>query len=306
MKWLFFILLLANIALFVWIYPQNSEPPEVVSTPGVKSLILLSEIDPGTAKVEEPAESVVDPLPANEKLGTDPSEPKWVEDVPVDSDSIQEQINEEKEEQPSMVTGPQPDQTIEKLVLGEKEEQESFSDEFLSAQDILAESIPEPAPELQCMRIGPLGKRVEADKLSLNLSALGLQPELHSEISNDQEGYWVLVPPQKNRAAAKKIVKRLQEAGVTDYWRFTSGKLRHAISLGLFRNARRAEIRKQSIEEKGFEVEVRPRYRQKTLYWLGYVFTGESPVTVTKWAEMVESYPNLERDVVDCQEIATH
>jgi cell division protein FtsN len=184
-------------------------------------------------------------------------------------------------------------------------EMDLLSEEFLPAEKIAADIIFEPQPVLQCMRIGPLSKREEADKLSLNLFALGLLPELHSEISNEQEGYWALVPPQKNRATAVSIVRQLREAGVTDLWRFTSGSLAHAISLGLFRNERRAEIRKRQIEKKGFDVEVRPRYHQKTRYWLGFVISGDSPVTEAKWGELVKSFPEIEREVVDCQEIAT-
>ena len=44
MKWFFFVLLLANIGLFVWIYPQTTPSgPETNHMPGVKTLILLKE-----------------------------------------------------------------------------------------------------------------------------------------------------------------------------------------------------------------------------------------------------------------------
>ena len=151
--------------------------------------------------------------------------------------------------------------------------------------------------------MGPLGKRDEAERLSLRLLALGVQTDLQTELTDEQEGYWVLIPPQENREDAVVIVNRLREAGVSDLWRFTSGSLAHAISLGLFRNESRAEIRRKAIAAKGFDPEVRPRYRQKTRYWLGFAFSGDSPVTDEHWKTIVRTYPGVEQLDVECGEI---
>ena len=46
MKWFFFLLLLANIGLFIWIYPQLSEPEVGAGLPeDVNGLTLLSEVN---------------------------------------------------------------------------------------------------------------------------------------------------------------------------------------------------------------------------------------------------------------------
>ena len=92
---------------------------------------------------------------------------------------------------------------------------------------------------------------------------------------------------------------------MTDLWRFTSGKLAHAISLGLFKHESRAEIRRKAIAEKGFDVEVRPRYRQKTQYWLSYSYTDASSMTDGQWSELTTIFPEIERLNIDCQEIAS-
>ncbi len=301
MKWLFFILLLINGGLFVWIYPQIVEhDPEVVISTGVERLRLLSELensssdelvqnDAGVAVTEQATPASKTALTTNESLSSSGAAPE--QNVNTDRLSDTEfpiPIEDENVEQESSppITG--------SVMLNQ-------DDQLPAVSELAAQS----APLLQCKRVGPLDKRAEADQLSLRLRAMGLQPDLNSEVSNNQEGYWVLVPPQKNRSIAVSIVKRLQKAGITDLWRFTSGTLAHAISLGLFRNESRAEIRRKAIADKGFDVEVRPRYRQKTNYWLSYSFSGDSPLSDNKWQELLKRYPGMEQVAIECQEIAT-
>lgn len=282
MKVLFFFLLLINIAHFVWIYPQSSGPePQFAQPTGSESLLLLSEFEEVVIDASEGDEAVVETKgpaePESEIASSDDEEVVLSETLP-DEGVVEERVSETEFPTP--------------IDIAETEGESSAS-------------IPDLVPLVHCGRMGPLGKRAQADQLSLRLRALGLQPELNSELSNNQEGYWVLVPPQKNRTAAVRIVKRLQDEGIADLWRFTSGKLAHAISLGLFRNKTRAEIRRKSIADKGFEVEVRPRYRQKTHYWLSYSYSGESPLKDNKWEELTGLHPGIEQQEVDCLEIAT-
>ena len=110
-----------------------------------------------------------------------------------------------------------------------------------------------------------------------------------------------MIPPQENREAAMVIVKRLREAGITDLWRFTSGSFANAVSLGLFRNETRAEIRRKAVAAKGFDAEVKPRYRQKNAYWLAFAYSGDSPLTDTDWSSIAEIYPGIEQLSVDCE-----
>jgi len=52
-------------------------------------------------------------------------------------------------------------------------------------------------------------------------------------------------------------------------------------------------------------VEVRPRYRETTRYWVGYSYQGEPPMDDQKWTGISAGIPQLERQEVDCQAIAT-
>lgn len=260
MKWLFSILLIANLGLLIWLYPQREQ---AAATQGplaqMGELRLVGEVPAkpaGASALQEEVESVTPDLEQQQAAKT------------IDAKSPVEAI-------PPPEVKPVPAGNVE-------------------SEAAVVEAQP------QCETIGVFEKRVQAELLSVQLLALGLKPEIASETSNEQAGYWVLIPPQPTRTDAIDTAKELEAAGVADLWRFTSGNLAHAISLGLFRDEERAEARKQQIAALGFAPEVRPRYRQLTKYWLIYSYTEESPVTEEKWQEFQEMFPDIENETVAC------
>ena len=138
--------------------------------------------------------------------------------------------------------------------------------------------------------------------MSVRLLAQGAKTEISSESSNEQAGFWVLIPPQRDRAGAIAIANRLEKAGITDLWRFTSGDLAHAISLGLFRDEERARARRDKIEDMGFNPVVKPRYREQTRYRVSYRFPSGATASEANWQEISEQYPEIERREQPCPE----
>jgi hypothetical protein len=157
-------------------------------------------------------------------------------------------------------------------------------------------------PELypQCVLVGPVETQADAEQIAIRLRALGLKPDLQTESHSERAGFWVLIPPQANRSEAIKMAKRLEKSGVSDLWRFTSGDLLHAISLGMFQGKARATIRKREIDALGFNSEIYPRYREITDYWLRYRFKGASPVSAKDWSGLVSDYPGLTSKTIEC------
>ena len=98
MKWLFFILLLANSGLFVWIYPQLNGPRTKPEQPiGGESILLLSEVDASAkdtlgetdVSVEQPAGKTEDPSATlasdAEQTMLPPDDQGQAQQAPVDS-----------------------------------------------------------------------------------------------------------------------------------------------------------------------------------------------------------------------------
>ncbi|MBL3598710.1 MAG: hypothetical protein JMN25_02425 [gamma proteobacterium endosymbiont of Lamellibrachia anaximandri] len=313
MKWLFFLLLLANIGVFIWAYPQQQVSRNGhLNTDGVATLILLSEVpdeaEPQSGQKSDhpsdlPVEVTEEPAtpPTSEERLTPKAEP--AQTIVADSGEISGEVvpepvlekgleEEKKAAEPPAVAAVEPQ--ISKPVIPPEE-------------DIATTEEPEKVlvDTTTCVSIGPLSKRAMVDTLSIRLLALDVTTRLKTESVKEQAGYWVVVPPQKDRAAAVATVKRLKGAGVTDLWRFTSGELAHAISLGLFRNEDRAEARKKLIADKGFDVEVRPRVRKQSSYRLEYSYKDTPPISDDKWESLTQAFPGIERNRIDCGNVAT-
>ncbi|MEW8033122.1 MAG: hypothetical protein AB2540_15620 [Candidatus Thiodiazotropha endolucinida] len=289
MKWLFFILLLANLGMFILIYPQKAEKSVENGLPDVGELFLYEEI----------AALKTEPSVTDEIVLAGVNDP--------DTDQVQQGSSDDRTETPDAdlsleerapiepVTEPLPE-----VPIAEAETPAEPEFDMPESENAVAE-IPAPDVIPVCRTIGYLESRSDAEIISVSLRALGLKPELQSETSNEQAGVWVLIPPQATRREAIEISNRLERDGVSDLWRFTSGELVHAISLGLFRNEERAEARKNEIIDLGYEAIIKPRYRQKTKYWL--YFQEGTPTSDNKkgWNDLFAKFPDLETKETACR-----
>lgn len=264
MKWLFSILLIANLGMFIWLFPQLDGPgTNALHVEDIGNLRLVNEL------VNTESDGSTD-VSADSQLP-----------IAAEADRLTTAPVFEPEEPP------QPAPTV-------------VSDES-TAPDAAATELSTQAPAtLTCGRVGAFEKRSEAELLSVRMLAQGAKTEITSESSNEQAGFWVLIPPQQGRKAAIEIAERLEAAGVSDLWRFTSGNLAHAISLGLFRDEVRAQARRALIAEMGFDAEVRPRYRERTRYWVNYRYTGDTPLSDTRWKLISEQHPEIQRKELPC------
>ncbi|MBT2968330.1 MAG: hypothetical protein KME56_03290 [Candidatus Thiodiazotropha sp. (ex Ctena orbiculata)] len=285
MKWLFFILLLANLGMFILIYPQQADKSDEKGLPDIGELFLYKEV----AELSGDAGDV----DASGTAAIPESSPQSGEEIL--AEDTESQIVAQRQEAES---GPQ--LTGESESVSAQEESSTAETEVTAAEEAKEQ---EPASEevAVCKTIGYLQSRSDAEIVSVRLRALGLKPELQSETSNEQAGIWVLVPPQASRRDAVEVANRLERDGISDLWRFTSGELVHAISLGLFRNEERAEARRKEISDLGYEVIIKPRYRQATKYWL--YFQQRTPATLTEkgWRELLENFPDIEVEETACR-----
>ena len=133
----------------------------------------------------------------------------------------------------------------------------------------LSDSEP-PALEVEqalCARVGPF----ESDQVDALIARLPASVTVLSDTSEDTaivDRYYVLIPTLPSRAAGRKKLKELADAGVTDTWLFPSGEFRNAISLGFFSREGGAKRHAANIAKKGFTTEVRGRTSICKRRWL--------------------------------------
>ncbi len=119
-----------------------------------------------------------------------------------------------------------------------------------SAQTTAAASATPQAPAA-CVEWGGFAV-AEAPKAEQALAPLALGPRLTQRRSEETAGWWVFIPPQANRAAAQKKAAELKALGVDEYFVLQDeGKMRWAISLGVFSSEEAAKSRLEALRAKG-------------------------------------------------------
>lgn len=84
------------------------------------------------------------------------------------------------------------------------------------------------------------------------LSALQLGDKLSQRQVDHNKGYWVYIPPLKNKAAANRKVSQIKALGVREYFIVQdAGALRYAISLGVFKAQDAAQNYLNELHAKG-------------------------------------------------------
>lgn len=92
----------------------------------------------------------------------------------------------------------------------------------------------------------------EAPKAEQALAPLALGPRLTQRRSEETAGWWVFIPPQSSRAAAQKKAAELKALGVDEYFVLQDeGKMRWAVSLGVFSSEEAAKSRLETLRAKG-------------------------------------------------------
>lgn len=109
---------------------------------------------------------------------------------------------------------------------------------------------PEPAP-LACVEWGSFSLQ-DASRAEQRLEALTLGARLAQFRGEETAAWWVFIPPQPSRAAAQKKAAELKQLGVEDYFVVQEeGKLRWALSLGVFRTEEAARARFEALRARG-------------------------------------------------------
>jgi hypothetical protein len=95
--------------------------------------------------------------------------------------------------------------------------------------------VPPPRPKRVCLEWGPFGASEQKTAQSA-LEALKLGEQLTSHEVQVVAGFWVYIPPLKDKAEVDRKIAELERLGVKDYYAVEGqGSMKNAISLGLFR-----------------------------------------------------------------------
>jgi hypothetical protein len=175
--------------------------------------------------------------------------------------------------------------------------------EGIAMEDLLPESTNEPTEASaesarECFTLGPYRDRELADDAAGRIREVGLPASRRSSVERVLRSYWVLIPPLANKEAADAIAAQLKRRGVKDF--FVTEEPPNAVSLGVFSQRRYADRRVSEMEHLGYEVEVEPIYRDRTVYWLDYETRSDSSVPEQVWRGSVPDGSGVERLPREC------
>lgn len=264
MRWFIGTLVALNLAFLLWSWLGREEAPEgELAAPGVGSIRLLGEAPP-----EQPAPEPV-PIPA-------PLRPSGVMTAPAEAaaeiaaapagDAPPADAPEEGAATPS-----EPAQAAAAPPAGTPPAAAVPAIATAEAPRVPELDVPPApaAPPLHCSRIGPFTDASATATVRKYLQGRGTVSSREAE-QPVPVGYWVLVPPQASRAAAQAVTKRLQAAGINDFWIVSRGPVKNGISLGVFSQKENADNFLKRATDKGFDAEIREKTRNGKVVWLDY------------------------------------
>lgn len=146
---------------------------------------------------------------------------------------------------------------------------------------------------------GPDVARADAALASLALPANAVQRRV-----SDIDGYWVHMPPQKNKADVDRKIGELKALGIADFYVVTDPvQWRNAISLGLFKSEPAAEAELDRLRERGVRSAQVTR-REKFLKQVVFFVREPDPATVARLTELNRDFTGTEIRAGSCPTVA--
>jgi hypothetical protein len=138
----------------------------------------------------------------------------------------------------------------------------------------------------------------EAPRAEQALEPLALGARLAQRRSEETAGWWVFIPAQVNRAAALKKTAELKALGIDDYFIIQDeGRMRWAVSLGIFSSEEAARSRLESLRAKGVRsAQTGERDTQVAKIW--FQVRGADAALRGKLRELAQGLPGTE--IRDC------
>ena len=139
----------------------------------------------------------------------------------------------------------------------------------------------------------------EAPKAEQALAPLALGARLSQRRTEETAGWWVFIPPQGSRAAAIRKASELKALGVDDYFVLQDeGKMRWAVSLGVFSSEEAAKSRLEALRARGVRsAQTGERDTQVSKIW--FQLRGGDSAQQAALRETVQGFPGT--DVRACQ-----
>lgn len=274
MKWIFIILLAANLIYLGWELDrqesinQTQGNEALLIPPHVKKLVLLKELPspppPHAAPEEKTEDNTADVNnPAGQDAARSGSPP--TNDVKIEEKFAQELVAQ------------LPDISVNEH----------------------ADNPEDPTP--MCFSFGPFPGDQQGKDLKAWFEERHVLVQQRPEKDKENQLFWVYLAPLDSLSGARKAIEDLQKKGIKDYRLIESGDLRHAISLGLFATQASVNMRLNELKDKGYQPIVVPYREANVIYWIDVKLVNQRDVLNRMFLDYPSRYNSAP---VACSKIA--
>lgn len=172
--------------------------------------------------------------------------------------------------------------------------------EVAAPQSAVASSVPVAASEaLACMEWGEFSGP-DLARVKAALAGLKLGDRLNRREIEYSSGYWVYIPPLKDRAGVAQKVEQLKARGVEEYFVVQeAGAMFNAISLGVFRTREAAQNFVNELHARDVG-SAQVGERNSKLKATVFVLSGLNAAVSAKLAALHKDFPGSEQKEVSC------
>jgi hypothetical protein len=120
----------------------------------------------------------------------------------------------------------------------------------------------------RCISVGPFRDMSEAAHAATTLRGGGYNPRQRVADGDVWAGVWVYLPLPATRAAGDQILAKLKAGGFDDALEMPGPNDGSVISLGLYSDPKRAQVRVAQAQALGFNPGIADRKRSGNVYWI--------------------------------------
>ena len=160
---------------------------------------------------------------------------------------------------------------------------------------VVPADVPPTRPVAVCVSLGPFAERAALDQARARAGAVieAVHPR-ELAASAGSASYRVMLPPAASREAAQATVKRIVDAGISDYFIIGQGDLANAVALGQFRNRDGAQRRLDQLQQAGFPAQIVPSQAAASRWWLDARLAAGSSAAQARQASGSERVQSLD------------
>lgn len=119
-----------------------------------------------------------------------------------------------------------------------------------------------------CYSLGPFDQKEQMAPISKNLRNIGTRTNPRKLKRRVSTGYWVYMPKFKTWKEARMKVIQLEAKGMQDIFIMGRGKMKNAVSLGLFSSRKAAKSRINRLSKLGVKAKLEAQYTIQEEFWL--------------------------------------